>query len=138
MTRLRLPAPFATLMVAIVGCGGDTSVDSNTPDLGRARVEHARSCLADAGFFVLGGPRPKGDRNAPDFELTVQLRGPDSPVGAFVAFYRREGRAAKLEPEIRRNGKRFNGVVERRGAVTVVWTEKPPPKTRNKVARGVY
>ena len=86
-----------TLLAAFLigGCGGDGGQTSSAPTpLGMHGAELARDCLVGAGFDVVGGPRPRGDRDAPDVELVVQKPGP----GAFLAFYKKLERAKLYEP----------------------------------------
>jgi hypothetical protein len=116
-----------TVSILLGGCGGGGSASSPAaPPLGLQRAERARACLSDAGFRVLGGPRSPGDRNAPDVELIVRGKGAD----AFLAFYKQVERARHYENDLRRNAKRINGSVERRGSVSVVWVRKPPAEAR--------
>jgi hypothetical protein len=78
-------------------------------------------------------PKP-GDADAPDLELQVG----QGQVGAFVAFYADPVRARELAPAIRRNARRFDGIVERRRHVTIVWTARPPAELRDRVHRCAY
>jgi hypothetical protein len=78
-----------------------------------------KSCLEAAGIpTVAGRPRP-GDENAPDLELVLGEPGPP----AFVALYADPWRAREYAPSIRRNPRRFQGSVERRGRITIVWVK---------------
>src|SRR6266571_7507062 len=90
-----------TVSVLPVGCGGGTRAPSSTPapNLGLPRAAQARTCLNDAGFRVVGGPRSAGDRNAPDVELVVNGEG----AGAFVGFYKQVERARRYESQLKRN-----------------------------------
>jgi hypothetical protein len=78
-------------------------------------------------------PRP-GDADAPD--LVLDVGHPESR--AFVAFYADPVRARELAPAIRRNARRFEGIVERRRYVTIVWTARPPAELRDRVHRCAY
>ncbi len=116
------------ISMSLIGCGGAASAPRPTPapDLGFPRAERARACLSDAGFRVVGGPRSPDDRNAPDVELVVSGGGAD----AFLAFYKKVERARRYASDLRRNARRINGSVERRGSVSVVWVQKPPAEAR--------
>jgi hypothetical protein len=70
-----------------------------------------------AQLRVRGGARPPGDTNAPNVELIAS--GPQAY--AFLAFYDTAARAQKYAPMIRRNAKRFHGIVERHGKLTILW-----------------
>jgi hypothetical protein len=109
-----------TICILLVGCGGGGSASSPAaPPLGLQRAERARACLSEAGFRVVGGPKPSGDRNAPDVELIVSGNG--GGPGAFLAFYEEVERAKRLESDLRRNAQRFDGSLQRRGSVSIVW-----------------
>lgn len=126
------PASLVVLVVAFLigGCRGDEAQTSSAPTpLGMHGAELARSCLDDAGFDVVGGPRPQGDKNAPDVELIVQKPGP----GAFPAFYKKLDRAKRYEPALKRNARRFKGSVVRNGSVSVVWVHAPTSTVRKQV-----
>ena len=124
-----------TVSILLVGCGGGTRAPSSTPapNLGLPRAAQARTCLNDAGFRVVGGPRSAGDRNAPDVELVVNGEG----AGAFVGFYKQVERARRYESQLKRNARRFNGSVERRGPVSIVWVRKAPAESR-RIERCVF
>jgi hypothetical protein len=69
---------------------------------------------------VTGGERSPDDRDAPDEELIANdVRG--GSVMVFVAYYDDEDRAERLEPSLRRNARPFDGLVERHGALTLLW-----------------
>src|SRR4029079_13277751 len=122
----------ASVLAALLigGCGGGGSQTSSAPTpLGMHTAELARACLVGAGFDVVGGPRPRGDKNAPDVELVVQKPGP----GAFLAFYKKLERAKLYEPDLKRNARRFNGSVVRTGSVSVVWVHAPTSTVRKQV-----
>lgn len=125
-----------SLAAALAGCGGGATSTSQlpVPDLGLRSAEAARACLEHAGFGVLGGPRPAGDKNAPNVELILN----GNPAPAFIAFYRGEARAERYEPQLIRNAARFNGSVERRGAVSIVWVQKPQADLRRQVHTCVF
>ena len=71
---------------------------------------------------MVGGEASAGDRDAPDAELIANdvRRG---RVMVFVAYYDDEGRAERLAPKLRRNARRFDGVVERHGTITLLWVD---------------
>ncbi len=71
---------------------------------------------------------PLQSPTSPDGELIVG----SAKAGAFIAFYTDAGRAAQLEPEVRRNG-HAGGKLERRGAVTVLWLRRPAQRLRHAV-----
>jgi hypothetical protein len=120
--RLGLTMLLAVVVPLMTGCDGEggSSAPTAGPELGLSRAERARDCLRDAGFRVLGGSRPSGDRDAPDAELIVQ----DDRTGAFIGFYRTAERARRFEDDLRRNAARFDGSVTRHGPVTVVWVRR--------------
>jgi hypothetical protein len=97
-----------------------------------AAITKARGCLTAAGLHAVGGPvippNPAGSTSA-DGEVVVS----GSPVAVFVAFYTDAGKAQRLESEVTRNATRIGGQVERRGAVTVLWTRPPSAKFRHTV-----
>src|SRR5438045_132455 len=112
------------IVFALIGCGGGSASGPGpppAPDLGLPRADKARTCLSKAGFHVVGGPRSPSDRNAPEVELVLNGPGAD----AFLGFYKRAERARRYESQLGRNARRFNGSVERRGRVSIVWVHKP-------------
>jgi hypothetical protein len=124
--RLLIP----TISLLLIGCGGSESTSTPTAaELGLQRADQARACLSDAAFRVTGGPRAPGDRNAPDVELIVN----DGGAMAFIGYYKEVERAKRFESDLRRNARRFNGSVERRGPVSVVWVRKPSPDERRRI-----
>jgi hypothetical protein len=99
--------------------------------LGR-RAFDARSleaCVDGAGLPVAPLRPARGDADAPDLELSPSGRGPR----AFVALYADPGRARENAPGIRRNARRFDGVVDRLGRVTIVWVDPPEAGLRERV-----
>lgn len=127
------PALVFAVVLFLAGCGGGnpTSNSGTSPKLGLEAAEQARACLEAHDLHVVGGPRPPGDRNAPDVELIVQ----NERAPTFIAFYRSVARANRYEREIRHNARRFNGSVDRHGAVTIVWTGAVGPETRAEIER---
>jgi hypothetical protein len=96
-----------------------------------ARIEAARACLTSHGLRVTGGPvfPPASESpSSPDGEL---IAGTPSAGGAFIAFYSGAAKAQRLEPEVVHNAKRLGGLVERRGAVTVLWIRPPSSAARS-------
>jgi hypothetical protein len=92
------------------------------------RAQRIRHCLRSAGFVVTGGPAPPtADSNSPDYELVA---GAAREKPAFIAFYAEARRADRVAPALRRNAKRFGGVVARHGAITVIWAAPPTAGSR--------
>jgi hypothetical protein len=99
--------------LAVAACGGGDD---------RPSREDARRCLEEAGLHVVGGEASKDDTDAPDAELIANdVRG--GRVMVFIAYYDDEGRAERLAPSLRRNARRFNGLVERHGTLTLLWVD---------------
>jgi hypothetical protein len=96
-----------------------------------ARIDSDRRCLTSRGLRAVGGPafpsRPPGPVQ-PDGELVI---GSDHP--AFIAFYTDAARAARIEPALRRADAGKHLFLERRGAVTVVWSQAPAGDLRDVV-----
>jgi hypothetical protein len=88
-----------------------------------ARIESDRSCLTSKGLRAAGGPafpsRPP-DPTQPDGELVIRSAHP-----TFVAFYTDAARAKRIEPALRRDDAHMHVIVERRGAVTIAWSQAP-------------
>jgi hypothetical protein len=96
-----------------------------------ARIAVARACLTRNGVRVTGGPVFPTDRvasSSPDGEL---IAGAATVGGAFIAFYSDPGKARRLEPGVKQNATRFGGLVERQGAVTVLWIHPPSNGARS-------
>jgi hypothetical protein len=55
----------------------------------------------------------------------------------FIAFYTDAARANRIEPELKRADSGKHVILERRGAVTIVWTQAPAGDTRESVWRCV-
>jgi len=92
-------------------------------------IASTRACLTARHRSFTGGPTMPPDPysgDQPDGELTL---GEDKTVG-FIAFYRDERRARRLEPKLASNAKRIEGEVERHGAVTLVWSHPPSDALR--------
>jgi hypothetical protein len=91
-------------------------------------------CLERAGIPThVGRPRP-GDADAPD--LVLWPRHPSAQ--ASIGFYADPVRAREHEPIIRKLAKRFNGLVERRRHVTIVWYAQPAAEPAARTRRCVY
>lgn len=88
-----------------------------------ARIDSGRSCLTSKGLSAVGGPafpsRPP-DPTQPDGELVIRASHP-----AFIAFYTDAARAQRIEPALRREDSGKHVLLERRGAVTIAWTQAP-------------
>lgn len=96
---------------------------------GNAAVARVRHCLAVRRLRSRGGPAPSSgarEGSGPDGELVVG----DAGTGAIAAFYPSARVARQLERGVRQRARRFGGQVERRGAVTVVWTRSPASAVR--------
>jgi hypothetical protein len=117
-TTCRLLA--AAFAISVSACG-DSGAPSRQVETSKSPT-NARECLTAEGFQVTSGRRSPSDRNAPDTELIASNNGRPS---AFIAFYDDLARAERYEPAIRKNARRFNGRVERRGRVTVIWVRQP-------------
>ena len=80
---------------------------------------------------MTGGPVfPQQGPNSADGELITE--------GAFIAFYTNPHEAARLEPEVKQNAKRFGGQVDRNGAVTVLWIHPPASRLHDTVSRCAF
>jgi hypothetical protein len=127
-----MPALVAVGIAVLLlgGCGGgDEAPAVESPDLGSADAEAARSCLREAGLEVLGGRSSPTDRDAPDVELITSVNGNQ----VFVAFYRDNHEAARREGEVRKNAADFGGAVRRQGSVTIVWAKPPTADSKETV-----
>jgi hypothetical protein len=97
-----------------------------------ASVNRARGCLKGKGLSALGGLPPKPpESSTPDGELVL------SKSSAFVAYYTDAATATAAAPEINRNAPRGSRV-ERRGAVTILWTRPPSQSVRSALERCVF
>jgi hypothetical protein len=97
-----------------------------------ARIDSDRSCLRSKGLRALGGPAfpsQPPDPVQPDGEL--EFSASSSPT--FIAFYTDAARAKRIEPELRREDAPKHVLLERRGAVTIVWTQAPAGDLRRTV-----
>jgi hypothetical protein len=99
-----------------------------------AAGRQAQTCLVAAGFRVTGGAAPPGQASAPNYELIV---GEPGLVSAFVALYNETRGGDRVAPGLVANARRFGGVVDHCGRVTVVWTHPPAPDTRIRLDRCV-
>jgi hypothetical protein len=92
-----------------------------------AAIARTHACLTAQRLRVTGGPVFPAQRpHEPDGELILGNGYPE----AFVAFYEDPAAAQRKEPRIMRNAGRLRGEVERRGAVTVLWTRPPQRQLR--------
>jgi hypothetical protein len=96
-------------------------------------VRAKRACLRAAGIQSKVRRRKPDDHNAADVVITAFTRVP-----AFVGLYKDIARARRYEPEVRANAEAFDGVVERRGNVTIAWGGRPGAKARRTVRRCVF
>jgi hypothetical protein len=91
-------------------------------------------CLERAGIpTYVRRPKP-GDADAPDLVLWTRHASAQASVG----FYADPVRARENEPSIRRGARRFNGVVERRRHVGIVWYAQPAAEPATRTRRCVY
>ena len=96
-----------------------------------ARIDSGRSCLTSKGLRAVGGPAfPSSppDPMQPDGELVIGAGAP-----AFIAFYTDGARARRIEPALRRDDSGKHILLERRGAVTVAWSQAPAADLRHTV-----
>jgi hypothetical protein len=110
LTRLRLSRPMRAVI---------------------ARIDSGRSCLTSKGLRAIGGPAfPSSppDPTQPDGELVISSTHP-----TFIAFYTDATRAAQIEPALRRDDAAKHVSLERRGAVTIVWSQAPDGDLRHTV-----
>lgn len=95
-------------------------------------LDRARGCLTARGLRAVGEPvlppSPPGSTIA-DGEILLS----SSIHPTFIAFYTDAGRARRLEPRVVQNARRVGGQVERRGAVTILWTHTPTRSLRGTV-----
>jgi hypothetical protein len=88
-----------------------------------ARIDRDRGCLTSRGLRAAGGPafpsRPP-DRTQPDGELVISSAHP-----TFIAFYTDAAKAKRIEPALKRDDSGKHVLLERRGAVTIAWTQAP-------------
>jgi hypothetical protein len=54
--------------------------------------------------------------------------------GALIAFYTDQSKAARLEPQVKQNARRFGGQVVRNGAITLLWIHPPASGLRDAVS----
>lgn len=96
-----------------------------------ARIDSARSCLISKRLRAVGSavlpPNPPGPAQ-PDGEIVITSGSP-----SFIAFYTSVARARRLEPAIRRTAARSHVQIERRGAVTIAWTDSPAGARRETI-----
>jgi hypothetical protein len=96
-------------------------------------VRKKRACLRAAGIDSTVRRRKPDDEDAPDVGLYLM-----SKVRAIVALYKDVERARRYEPKIRGRLESVDGLVERRGNVTIAWVGRPGAKLRRTVQRCVF
>ena len=94
-----------------------------------AAIAKVRTCLTTPGRRVIDGPVFPPDPHAPD-QPDGELITFDGTAQIFIAFYLDTLKARRLEPPIIHNARAIGGEVERRDAVTVLWTRRPTPERR--------
>jgi hypothetical protein len=95
-----------------------------------AAIEKARSCLANQGMRVSGGPElgvARTSQETPIGELFIQ--NGNGPI--LIGFYESGRRAQQFEPTAIQTAKRIGGQLARRGAVIVFWTRAPTSQQRS-------
>jgi hypothetical protein len=94
-------------------------------------IAKVRTCLAGRGLRIAGGAVPPAGHGpgGPQGELMVG----DGTGGAYIAFYPDPRSAERLEPELIRNARGFDGQVERRGSVALLWLHPPTRGLRTSV-----
>jgi hypothetical protein len=102
-----------------------------SPDV-RAVIEairRTRTCLAQHGLHALGGPvlpaNGPGSSSA-DGELVLGHAG----TPTFIAFYTGAQKAQRLAAAVDRNAGHLGAQVERRGAVTILWSHPSASERR--------
>ena len=96
-----------------------------------ARIDRVRGCLTSKGMRAAGGsafPSRPPDPVQPDGELVISSTHP-----TFIAFYADAARAARIEPALRREDSGKHVLIERRGAVTIAWSQAPAGEDRHAV-----
>jgi hypothetical protein len=96
-------------------------------------IAAARRCLGAARLVAHGSAVLPGSASSPDGEIVISSAHP-----TFVAFYTSAAKASRLEPAVRLNLKHSRGMVERRGAVTIVWSAAPASRLRRVVETCVF
>ena len=112
----------------------DNRVVRLTIGRGLFRTRALRSCIAREGVRT-GARRPEpGDADAPDAVVDVfagEARG-------FLGLYADRLRGRELLPAVRRNARDFDGIVEHRAHVTIIWAGHPTAALRDRVKRCAY
>lgn len=83
-----------------------------------ASIDKARACLNKRGFRASGGPLASSA--SPGGELVVAAPS----GGAFVAYYRGAGEAARQQPSVLTRVARAGGSTDRYGSVVVAWVRQ--------------
>jgi hypothetical protein len=93
-----------------------------------ALLDATRECLTRHGLRVLGGPVLPPDSRTPDGELVISSSHP-----TFIAFYTSVAKAQRLEGTPINNARKFHGLVERHGTLTILWTAAPASRLHHAV-----
>jgi hypothetical protein len=101
---------------------------------GLFRTRALRRCIARATVRTRTRLPKPGDGDAPDAVVDVFA----GPVRGFVALYADRLRGRELLQVVRRNTRAFDGIVEHRGHVTIVWAGHPSAAVRDRVRRCAY
>lgn len=122
--------PSVAVLEHTKGCGRISPLDLSTGV--RAVIEaigRTRTCLAEDGLHALGGPvlpLNRAGSSSPDGELVISHAG----APTFIAFYTDPAKATRLEPAVARNANPYRTHVERRGAVTILWSHPSASERR--------
>jgi hypothetical protein len=145
--RLRASGRLAAVLVtaSITACGGDDAEPATERSPQKAETAAAasradglgvrakRACLGAAAIDTTLRRRKPDDDDAPDARLFLK-----SDVTALVGLYNDVDRARRYEPKVRANLKPVDGLVERRGNVTIGWVGRPGAALRRTVQRCVF
>jgi hypothetical protein len=96
-----------------------------------ARIDRDRSCLESKGLSAAGGPAfpsTPPDQTQPDGELIISSAHP-----TFIAFYADAAKAKRIEPVLKHDDAHMPVRLERRGAVTIAWSQAPAEDVRHTV-----
>lgn len=96
-----------------------------------ARIDSDRRCLESKGLSAAGGPAFSSsppDPAQPDGELVIRSSHP-----TFIAFYTDAAKADRIEPVLRHDDAHMPVRLERRGAVTIAWSQAPAEDMRHTV-----
>jgi hypothetical protein len=126
------------LAIPVAGCGDDDSSSGDSTPAAtdpEASFLSIRDCLQEREFRVAGGPKDPGDKDAPAFELVFTTID-DDQAGAFIALYESESEARRRLPAVKQNATRFEGLVESRGSITIVWMQSDPAASAREALSG--